>query len=64
MAKKKAKEVSTMELINIGVPHPKPAVSIREMFEQMAQQEAEMIRSARERMGVERSAKRERAKAR
>ena len=44
-----------MELIQIGTPQPKPAPSIREMFEQLARKEAEMIRAARERMRVESS---------
>lgn len=39
-----------MELIQIGTTQPKPAVSIREMFEQMAKREAEMVRAARQEM--------------
>jgi uncharacterized protein YbjQ (UPF0145 family) len=38
-----------MQLIQIGPPQPQKMVSIREMFEQLAQKEAEMIREARER---------------
>jgi len=38
-----------MQLIQIGTPEPQKTVSIREMFEQLAQREAEMIREARER---------------
>ena len=53
-----------MELIQIGVPQSKPAVSIREMFEQMAQREAEMVRAARERMGLKARPSREGSSAR
>lgn len=38
-----------MELIQIGVAQTQKMVSIREMFEQMAEREAEMIREARQR---------------
>ena len=38
-----------MQLVQIGNPEPQKMVSIREMFEQMAQREAQMIREARER---------------
>ena len=40
-----------MQLIQIGSPQAQPQkmVSIREMFEQLAQREADMIREARER---------------
>lgn len=40
-----------MELIQIGSAPTKP-LTIREMFEQMAQREAEMIRAARRSMAV------------
>lgn len=40
-----------MQLIQIGQQQPAPTtVTIREMFEQLAQQEAEYIRDARERV--------------
>ena len=39
-----------MQLIQIGAPQPNKTATIREMFEQLAQREAEMIRAARERM--------------
>ena len=39
-----------MQLIQIGTPQPKTWTSVREMFERLAQQEADMVRSARERM--------------
>jgi len=39
-----------MQLVQIGVTQPEKTVSIREMFEQMAKREAEMIREARQRM--------------
>ena len=39
-----------MELIQIGAPQPRTMTSVREMFERMAQKEAEMVRAARERM--------------
>ena len=38
-----------MQLIQIGTPEPQKMVSIREMFDQLAQKEANMIREARER---------------
>jgi len=38
-----------MQLIQIGQTETPQTMSIREMFEQMAQREAEMIREARER---------------
>ncbi len=38
-----------MQLIQIGATQKK-APTVREMFEQLAQREAEMIRAARERM--------------
>ena len=42
-----------MELIQIGVPAEAPKmVSIREMFEQLAKREQEMIREARERLNL------------
>ncbi|MGZ4814977.1 MAG: hypothetical protein ACXVZV_06200 [Terriglobales bacterium] len=47
-AKAKKIEVS-MQLIQIGTTEPQKAISIREMFEQLAQKEADMIREARER---------------
>lgn len=39
-----------MQLIQIGVQEPQKMVSVREMFEQLAQREAEMIREGRERL--------------
>ena len=39
-----------MELIQIGAPQAQVQVSVREMFERLAQREAEMVRAARERM--------------
>lgn len=39
-----------MELIQIGTPQTQTQVSVREMFERLAQREAEMVRAARERM--------------
>ena len=39
-----------MQLVQIGTPQPEKMVGIREMFEQMAQREAQMIREARERL--------------
>jgi hypothetical protein len=39
-----------MALIQIGAPETKAMTSVREMFERLAQQEAEMVRAARERM--------------
>jgi hypothetical protein len=39
-----------MELIQIGEPKAPKGITIQEMFEQLAQREAEMIREARERM--------------
>ena len=41
-----------MQLIQIGNPEPQKMVSIREMFEQLAKREAEMIRQARERLNL------------
>jgi hypothetical protein len=43
-------EVNAMQLIQIGTPQSKANVSVREMFEQLAQREAEMVRAARERI--------------
>lgn len=42
-----------MQLVQIGITEQKPAPSIREMFELLAQREAEMVRAARERMRIE-----------
>lgn len=42
-----------MQLIQIGVPQPAKAINIREMFEQLAQREAKMIRQGRERLTTE-----------
>ena len=39
-----------MQLIQIGKTEAPKMVSIRELFEQMAQREAQMIREARERV--------------
>jgi len=39
-----------MQLIQIGDPEPQKTVSIREMFEQLAKREEEMIRQGRERL--------------
>lgn len=39
-----------MQLIQIGTPQSNSTTTIREMFAQMAQREAEMVRAARERM--------------
>ena len=39
-----------MELIQIDAPQAQVQVSVREMFERLAQREAEMVRAARERM--------------
>ena len=39
-----------MELIQIDAPQAQAQVSVREMFERLAQQEAEMVRAARDRM--------------
>jgi len=39
-----------MQLVQIGDPEPQKTVSIREMFEQMAQKEAAMIRQGKERL--------------
>lgn len=52
MKKKSAREgEDDMQLIQIGVPAEAPKmVSIREMFERLAQREAEMIRQGRERL--------------
>jgi len=45
------KSEDDMELIQIGVPAEAPKmVSIREMFEQLAKREEEMIREGRERL--------------
>ena len=44
------KSERSMQLIQIGQPSPAPetsTVTIREMFEKMAQREAEMIQNAR-----------------
>ncbi|HVZ18174.1 MAG TPA: hypothetical protein VG897_13710 [Terriglobales bacterium] len=38
-----------MQLIQIGARETEKTISIREMFEQLAQKEADMIREARER---------------
>lgn len=38
-----------MQLVQIGVTQPEKTVSIREMFEQLAKREADMVREARER---------------
>jgi hypothetical protein len=38
-----------MELIQIGTPATKPLLTVREMFERLAQREAEMIRAAHRR---------------
>ena len=38
-----------MELIQIDAPQAQVQVSVREMFERLAQREAEMVRAARER---------------
>ncbi len=43
-------EVTDMELIQIGTPEVKTWTSVREMFERLAQKEADMVRSAREHM--------------
>ena len=49
-ARKLTKSEHNMQLIQIGTPEPqKTTISIREMFEQMAEKEANMIREARER---------------
>ncbi len=42
-----------MQLVQIGVTEPAKTVSIREMFEQMAKREADMVREARERLQKE-----------
>ncbi len=40
-----------MELVQIGVPAEEPKmVSIRQMFEQLAKREQEMVRQGRERL--------------
>lgn len=39
-----------MQVVQIGVQEPVKMVSIREMFEQMAKREADMVREARERL--------------
>jgi hypothetical protein len=49
MKKRARRREANMQLIQIGPPQPQKMVSIREMFEQLAQKEAEMIREARER---------------
>jgi len=48
-------EEEDMQLIQIGTPEPQKSISIRQMFEQMAQREADMIREARERAEKRRS---------
>lgn len=50
-----------MQLIQIGNPEPKPTVTIREMFQQMASREAEMVRAARQRIEIPSTRKRTRA---
>ena len=42
-----------MQLIQIGIKQSKTTVSVREMFERLAQREAEMVRAARERIRLE-----------
>lgn len=54
-------EVTEMQLIQIGNPEPKPTVTIREMFQQMASREAEMVRAARQRIEIPSTRKRTRA---
>jgi len=44
------KDEENMQLVQIGNPEPQKTVSIREMFEQMAQKEAAMIRQGKERL--------------
>jgi len=39
-----------MELIQIGAPQTKTMTSVRDIFARLAQQEADMVRAARERM--------------
>jgi len=39
-----------MQLIQIEQPEPQKTVTIREMFEQLAQREEKMIREGRERL--------------
>ncbi len=39
-----------MQLVQIGNPEPQKTVSVREMFEQLAQREEKMIREGRERL--------------
>ena len=39
-----------MQLVQIGNQEPPKAISIREMFEQLARREQEMIRQGRERL--------------
>jgi hypothetical protein len=39
-----------MQLVQIGTQEPAKAISIREMFEQLAKREEEMIRQGRERL--------------
>lgn len=47
-----------MQLIQIGQPEPQKTVTIREMFEQLAQREEKMIREGRKRLtkGIQTSA--------
>ena len=42
-------EEDMQQLVQIGTSESPKAISIREMFEQLAKREAEMIREARER---------------
>jgi len=42
-----------VEIVQIGVKQPPKAMTVREMFEDMAQRESEMIREARSRARVE-----------
>jgi len=44
------------ELVQIESVQPQPAISIRQMFEQLAEREAAMIRDARER-AIQRASK-------
>lgn len=41
-------DVQPTELINIGATPPEKAMSVRELFEQLARREAEMVRRGRE----------------
>jgi hypothetical protein len=47
---KRRKHEDDMQLVQIGEKQPEKMVSIREMFEQLAQREAEMVRVARQRV--------------